>query len=68
MADGDLRRLVDRGRDQCTAIREHPGDRARLIDLTEQRFTTPDHPEGFGERKAAAILDVVRERICPGSG
>jgi hypothetical protein len=59
---------VDRGRDQCTAIRESPGDRARLITLTDQRFTTPEHPDGFGADKAAAILDVIRVRICPATG
>ena len=64
----DVRELVDRGRDHCTAIRESPGDRARLIDLTDRRFTAPDHPEGFGADKAAAILDVVQRRICPGTG
>jgi hypothetical protein len=68
VGDGDLRRLVDQGRDQCVAIRESPGDRARLIDLTNRRFTAPDHPAGFGADKAAAILDVVRERICPATG
>ena len=68
VGDGDLRRLVDRGRDQCTAIRETPDDRARLIDLTGRRFTAPGHPEGFGASKAAAILDVVRQRICPAAG
>jgi hypothetical protein len=65
---GDIRALVDRGREQCAAIREFPDDRARLVELTEQRFTAPGHPDGFGAAKAAAILDVVRARICPGPG
>jgi hypothetical protein len=64
VGDGDPRALVDRGRDQCAAIRAAPDDRARLIELTDRRFTAPGHPEGFGAEKAAAILDVVRERIC----
>lgn len=68
VGDGDLRELVDRGRDQCAAIRESPGDRARLITLTDQRFTAPEHPDGFGAEKAAAILDVIRARICPATG
>ena len=68
VGDGDLRELVDRGRDHCVAIRAAADDRARQIELTSRRFTAPGHPEGFGESKAAAILDVVRTRICPRGG
>lgn len=63
--DRDPTALINRGRDQCTAVKEWPGDEAKWIDLANQRFTSPEHPEGLGEVTAARILKVVRKRICP---
>lgn len=63
---GKEEKAVDRGRNQCESVREHPNDRARLIDLTNQRFTSPNHDRGFGLAKAEKILDAVRTYICPG--
>jgi hypothetical protein len=57
--------LVNRGRDQCATIKEWPGDEAKWIWWANQRFTSPEHPEGLGEATAARILKVVRKRICP---
>lgn len=61
----DEERIVDRGRDQCSSIKKFPNDRAKLVDLTNKRFTAPDHPDGFGLAKAAKILNVVHKRLCP---
>lgn len=36
-----------------------------LVKLAIARFTSPDHPQGFGPEKAAKILQVVHENICP---
>ncbi|MGI5179511.1 hypothetical protein ACQEVZ_24590 [Dactylosporangium sp. CA-152071] len=61
----DEDRIVGRGRDQCSSIKSFPNDRAKLVELTNKRFTSPNHPEGFGLAKAAKILDVVHKRLCP---
>jgi hypothetical protein len=62
---GDEDQAVDRGRDQCSSVKEWPGDQTKLVDLTQRRFTSPDHPEGFGPDKSAQILAVVRKYLCP---
>lgn len=61
-------KAVDRGRNQCSSIKQGPGDRAKLVGLTQQRFSSPTHPEGFGEAKSAQILDVIRKHLCPTFG
>ncbi|WP_078860190.1 hypothetical protein [Streptomyces rubellomurinus] len=58
-------RAVSRGRDQCSSVAEFSKDTAKLVDLTNKRFTSPKHPDGFGAEKAAKILVVVRASICP---
>ncbi len=58
-------KAVSRGRDQCSSVKEWPSDQAKLVDLTQQRFTSPDHPEGFGPDKSTQILAVVRKYLCP---
>lgn len=58
-------KAVNRGRDQCSSVKEWPNDQAKLVDLTQKRFTSPDHPEGFGPDKSAQILTVVRKYLCP---
>lgn len=65
VGDKDPKSIVNRGRDQCGAIKEWPDDEAKLIESTNRRFTSPSHPEGFGPEKAKRILAVVREHICP---
>ena len=63
--DTATRRAVRRGLWQCDSIRDWPTDRARLIRLTGERFTSPDHPDGFGLVMSGRILDVVHTRLCP---
>jgi hypothetical protein len=50
---------------QCGSIKQWPNDRAKLVDLTNRRFTSPDHDTGFGLATAGRILDVVHSRLCP---
>ncbi|MFF5228452.1 hypothetical protein [Dactylosporangium sp. NPDC000521] len=61
----DEKTIIDRGRSQCTSVRETPNDQAKLIELTNRRFTSPSHPNGFGDEKSTKILTVVRQYICP---
>ncbi|MDA5279018.1 MULTISPECIES: hypothetical protein [unclassified Streptomyces] len=58
-------KAIGRGVNTCSAIKNHPGDRAKQIEQTEQRWTSPTHPEGHGAAKAARILDVAHKNICP---
>jgi hypothetical protein len=61
----DEEQAVDRGRDQCSSVKEWPNDEAKLISLVNKRFTSPDHPQGFGNAKSKKILAAVRKYICP---
>ncbi|MGW9210963.1 hypothetical protein ACWGR4_28740 [Embleya sp. NPDC055664] len=63
IVNGKADRAVSRGRDQCTSIKQWPGDQTKLIGLTDQRFTTPNGP--IGAAKAERVLAVVRKHICP---
>ena len=56
---------VDRGRDQCATIHDHPDDRERQIDAAMRRFTSPGHPDGFGRVKSTRIVDAVHTNLCP---
>lgn len=58
-------KAISRGINQCSSIKSSPDDQAKLIDLTNQRFTSPNHPEGHGLAKAEQILDLVHKHICP---
>ncbi|MET8853489.1 hypothetical protein [Amycolatopsis sp. NPDC004625] len=58
-------KAVSRGRDQCTSVAQWPDDQAKLVGLAQQRFISPDHPEGFGPEKSTRILAVVRRYLCP---
>ncbi|WP_329383176.1 hypothetical protein OG625_20900 [Streptomyces sp. NBC_01351] len=58
-------KAVDRGRNQCETIANFPTDKQKQTDLTNQRFTSPTHPDGFGQAKAAKILDAVHTHLCP---
>ncbi|MFI1380641.1 hypothetical protein [Embleya sp. NPDC020886] len=64
IVNGKADRAVSRGRDQCTSIKQWPGDDPKLIALVDQRFTTPNGP--MGAAKAKLVLAVVRKHICPG--
>jgi hypothetical protein len=56
---------VNRGRNQCSSVHQSPNDRAKLVQLATKRFSSPDHPDGFGSAVAAQILDVARKYPCP---
>ncbi|MGI5178676.1 hypothetical protein ACQEVZ_20300 [Dactylosporangium sp. CA-152071] len=57
--------IVNRGRDQCGSVKQTPNDQPKLVELTNKRFTSPNHPEGFGAEKSTRILAAVRQYICP---
>ena len=61
----DPESAIGRGRDQCSTIKKRPGDRAYQISTTQQRFTSPDHPDGWPAETAEQILDVVHQHLCP---
>jgi len=65
IGDKDPDRIIGRGRDQCSSVKNRPDDQAYLIRTTNIRFTAPGHPGGFGEAKAALILKAVRKYLCP---
>ncbi|WP_414944855.1 hypothetical protein [Amycolatopsis sp. cmx-11-32] len=65
IAHGKPDKAVSRGRDQCSSVKDDPDDQARLVTLTNQRFTSPNHPKGHGTAVAEKILRVVRTHICP---
>ena len=65
VGDKDDKTIVNRGRDQCGSVAQTPNDQAKLVELTNKRFTAPGHPNGFGTDKATQILAVVRQHICP---
>ncbi|WP_416981056.1 hypothetical protein [Streptomyces sp. T028] len=56
---------VERGRDQCATIHDHPGDREKQIGAAMERFTSPGHPDGFGRVKSTRIVDAVHTNLCP---
>ncbi|MFD8615324.1 hypothetical protein ACFV09_41670 [Streptomyces sp. NPDC059631] len=58
-------KAVHRGIDTCGIVKRFPGDKAKQIDQTNQRWSKPTHPEGHGLTKAAKILDVAHKNICP---
>ncbi|MFI5930655.1 hypothetical protein [Actinoplanes sp. NPDC051494] len=58
-------RAVSRGRSQCSSVKKWPDDKDKLIELAGKRFTSPDHPTGFGKVKSAKILKAVRRHLCP---
>lgn len=62
---GKEEKAVDRGRNQCSLVHNELNDQAKLVDLTNQRFSSPNHPNGFGKEKATKILAVIRKHLCP---
>lgn len=61
---GDPATAVERGRHQCAANAQFPDDRDRRIAMTNERFTSPANPDGFGTPVAARILDAVTYWLC----
>lgn len=62
---GKAEKAVDRGLNTCSSVKSSPKDQAKLIDLTNQRFSSPTHPDGHGAATAEKILKVVRTNLCP---
>ncbi|WP_340384559.1 hypothetical protein U5640_42550 [Streptomyces sp. SS7] len=56
---------VERGRDQCATIHDHPGDREEQIGAAMRRFVSPGHPDGFGRLKSTRIVEAVHTNLCP---
>ncbi|MEK8108667.1 hypothetical protein NKG94_34535 [Micromonospora sp. M12] len=44
---------------------EWPNDQATVLKFANTRFTSPEHPNGFGDTKAKKINEAVRKHICP---
>ncbi|MEV4615359.1 hypothetical protein AB0K43_22630 [Kitasatospora sp. NPDC049258] len=61
---GKPEKAVDAARNQCQAIFNFPKDRPKLVELTNQRFTSPAHPNGFGPEKADKILTALQSTLC----
>ena len=61
----DATKVISRGRNECGTVKSHPDDEQVLVKSTNQRFTSPDKPDGFGTQKATKILAVVRQYLCP---
>ncbi|MFJ9839628.1 hypothetical protein ACIRYZ_04035 [Kitasatospora sp. NPDC101155] len=57
--------VVEQARKQCQSMYQFPKDKAKLIELANQHFTSPDHPQGFGPDTAAKINDALRTTLCP---
>ncbi|WP_052583841.1 hypothetical protein [Saccharomonospora iraqiensis] len=60
---GKDEKAIDRGLNQCSSV-ANGHDETELVRITNERFTSPEHPEGFGENIAAQILDTVRTHLC----
>ncbi len=58
---------MDRARNQCQSLYQFPKDKGKLVELANQRFTSTDHPQGFGPDTAAKINDALRTTLCPAS-
>lgn len=64
---GNPDQALDRGRNVCQSIADG-AEGEQLITSTNMRFTSPDHPDGFGQAVAAQILEHTRTYLCPGRG
>ncbi|MFE2243896.1 hypothetical protein ACFXCU_30855 [Streptomyces virginiae] len=58
-------KAISRGIDTCGIFKRFPGDTAKQVDQTNKRWTSPTHPDGHGQTKAAQILAVAHGAICP---
>jgi hypothetical protein len=64
IAHGKDYKALSRGSDTCRTIKDHPA-RAKQIELTNRRWTSPTHPEGHGLTTAEKILDITHKHLCP---
>ncbi|PWG08765.1 hypothetical protein DF268_35945 [Streptomyces sp. V2] len=57
---------VDRGRNQCSSIKNTPSDRDKLIQQTLERFTiTTRLPDIATPQTGTKVLDAVHTHLCP---
>lgn len=61
---GKDEKAVSRGADTCRMIKDHP-DRAKQIEQTNKRWSSPTHPDGHGLATAEKILDAAHKHLCP---
>lgn len=61
---GKEEKALSRGAETCRSIKEG-NNRNKLIELTNYRFSSPDHPDGHGTATAGKILDIAHSRLCP---
>ncbi|MFI6908105.1 hypothetical protein ACIBKY_43060 [Nonomuraea sp. NPDC050394] len=62
---GDEEKAVDRGRNQCPWLREWPKVKMEALIQASKRFTSPNHPKGFGAAKEKGINNAIKKYICP---
>ncbi|MEV4890623.1 hypothetical protein AB0K48_14635 [Nonomuraea sp. NPDC055795] len=62
---GDEEKAVDRGRNQCPWLQQWPKVRMDALIQVDKRFTSPDHPKGFGAAKGNRINHAIKKYICP---
>lgn len=58
-------KAISRGIDSCSSIKNFPKDKAKQIELTGHRYTSPTHPEGRDAATAKKILALAHKHICP---
>ena len=61
---GKDEKAIDRGLNQCSSIKRYD-DEAKLVEMTNSRFSSPSAPEGHGEAIAKQILKATHENLCP---
>ncbi|MFD9174660.1 hypothetical protein [Streptomyces diastaticus] len=61
---GKDEKAIDRGINQCSSIKRYD-DEAKLVEMTNSRFSSPSAPEGHGEAIAKQILKATHENLCP---
>ncbi|WP_354639165.1 hypothetical protein [Kitasatospora camelliae] len=61
---GNPEQAVERARATCQMVYNFPKDRPKQVELTDQKFTSPQHPKGFGPEKAEKILAAVQAGLC----
>ncbi len=61
---GKDEKALSRGADTCRMIKDHP-ERAKQIEQTNKRWSSPAHPDGHGLATAEKILDAAHKHLCP---
>lgn len=61
---GKDEKALSRGADTCRIIKDHP-DRAKQVEQTNKRWSSPTHPDGHGLATAEKIRDTAHKHLCP---